>query len=83
MDYDRNKNSVLVHYIGDENVFKSEPHGNAKSGDSRLFQTTLPSILTQLNNKVASSDPHMAYKQMNNKTRNLKKAQNIRYVNLT
>ena len=76
------KTPVVVHYMGDEKVFKPEPHGNAKAAGAGVFQTTLPSILTQLKKKVATSDPHVAYKQTNNKTRNLKQAQNIRYVSI-
>lgn len=73
---------VLIHYFGNNSNFKPGPHGNIKDKESAsAFQRTLPSILTQLKEKVVSKDAHMVYKENNKKSRNLKQCQNIRYVN--
>jgi len=46
LDSKRN-NQVLIHYLGDENVAVSFPHGHSKC-ESRLFYRTCPSVLTKL-----------------------------------
>lgn len=73
--------TVLIHYIGNEEGFKPGPHGNCKDKDCNVsFQPTLPSILNQLKQKVNSASAHIVYKEKNHKSRNLKQCQNLKYV---
>ncbi|RNA44067.1 hypothetical protein BpHYR1_014825 [Brachionus plicatilis] len=80
---------VLIHYLDktkDGNCeidYKIGPHGNIKNkNNAPSYQRTLPSVLTELREKVTSNVPHLVYKDFSKKkgARDLKQCQNLRYA---
>ncbi|RNA23232.1 hypothetical protein BpHYR1_014571 [Brachionus plicatilis] len=67
---------VLIHYLDktkDGNCeidYKTGPHGNIKNKNNEpSYQRTLPSVLTELREKVTSNVPHLVYKDFSKKKR--------------
>ena len=58
-------NIILVHYLGDESISTSRPHGNSKQPNS-VFVRTQPSVLEFMENQVKTSgdNPHKIYKKI-------------------
>ena len=57
-----NSNTILVHYIGDENAAVDYAHGNAKSESSRLYVRTCPSILQGLKKECKTNSAVKVYR---------------------
>ena len=80
---------VLIHYIDktkERNVeldYQPPVHGNLKNKENEEgYLRTLPSVYSQLKQKVSQKNPHLVYKESSKKNgpRNLKQCQNLRYV---
>ena len=56
-------NLVLVHYCGDEMLYVSKPHGNAKHS-ARPYKRTCPSVLETIKQEVTHEKPGKVYKKM-------------------
>ena len=44
----------VIEYIGNEKVYKPQPHGNAKDKTGSEYCRTAPSVLKQINDKLTS-----------------------------
>lgn len=55
-------NVTLIHYIGNENVAVSYPHGNRKHYQERPFTRTCPSVLQNLKQACTTSTASKVYK---------------------
>ena len=55
-----NSNIVLIHYTGDESIFKGQPHGNSKH-NKKVFVRTKPSVI----NKIKDKEPRNPVAVMN------------------
>lgn len=82
---------VLIHYLKKNNDSDSEiecesgPHGNTKDQEgAQNYQRTMPSVLSELKEKVAKKVPNLVYKETSKKkgARDLKQIQNLRYVRI-
>ncbi|RNA32259.1 hypothetical protein BpHYR1_036947 [Brachionus plicatilis] len=80
---------VLIHYLKKNNDSDSEiecesgPHGNTKDQEgAQNYQRTMPSVLSELKEKVAKKVPNLVYKETSKKkgARDLKQIQNLRYA---
>ncbi len=54
--------TTLIHYIGDEKVAVSFPHGNEKNNCERPYTRTCPSVLRNLETSSSSNPPSKVYK---------------------
>ncbi|CAG2240581.1 unnamed protein product [Mytilus edulis] len=57
---DSNPNLVLIHYIGNEDLYQPMPHGNSKHDTE--FVRTMPSVIDTIKEK--EGNPHKVYKKM-------------------
>ena len=82
---------ILIHYLKKNNESDSEiecesgPHGNTKDQEgAQNYQRTMPSVLSQLKDKVTNIVPNIVYKNTSKKkgARDLKQLQNLRYVRI-
>jgi hypothetical protein len=71
---------TLVHYMGNDQLFKARPHGNNKKNHNN-YQKTKPSNMAALNEMTKSQNASSVYKNNQTKVRNLKQAQNAKYTN--
>jgi hypothetical protein len=53
---------VLLHYIGDETLSVSMPHGNSKK-QTKIFIRTKPSVVEKLAVNLQYQEPHKVYKE--------------------
>jgi hypothetical protein len=67
----------IVHYKGDESVYKESAHGNARN-PNKIFEPAKPSSKQKLINELKYKDAHVVYKNNEQLARNLKQCQNIK-----
>lgn len=61
---DKNIGLTLVHYIGDQSLYNSRPHGNDKSENPSEYRRTMPSVLYALKKQTKTQTAGTVFKQM-------------------